>query len=384
MQHVAIIGCGQLARLMALAGWRLGLSFSFLAQPGEATDCVKGLGEVVVAEQESDPETIFQQLGQPHVITVEKEQVPISLLQSLQRFCPVYPKPDAVAACQHRFRERRLLSKLDIPTARYHRATCAQDVGEAAKELGSPLVVKFTESGYDGRNQWHLHNKSQLQEFLQNYAGEEALIEEWVPFDREISLIAARSTSAETQCYALTENRHSGGILQCSEAPADNVSPQLRAQAQTFIGRLLDALDYVGVLAMECFQVQDKLLVNELAPRVHNSGHWTLLGCSTSQFENHLRAILGMPLGATDTHGYSGMVNILGSDQHPDTTDLVSAHATVSLYNKTNKPRRKLGHVNVRHSSRPALRAEMERIESQLFGETALSPGAELSKQARG
>lgn len=384
MMRVAVIGGGQLARMMALNGLRLGLQFSFLVEPDESTQCVDNLGEKVVWDlvellndgSEAAFHDLFNALGRPQVITVEKEAVPVDLLRGLAQFTAVHPNPDSVYQTQHRAREKQLLSRLSIPTASFKVASTFADVRAAYAEFGLPLFIKAVESGYDGKNQWQIHSVADLESFERESPAGPWVVEKHVRFDREASLIGARSASGETVFYPLTENLHRRGILIRSIAPAPNLGADTERNAQDYMQRLFAELNYVGVLAMECFVCGDDLLVNELAPRVHNSGHWTMDAGICSQFENHLRAIMDWPLGNTQPNGPKGMVNILGSrdltkhqPRHPGPSWLSDA-GTFHWYNKTDRPGRKLGHINIAHEDLATLQTLLAAQDEQLYGET--------------
>jgi 5-(carboxyamino)imidazole ribonucleotide synthase len=381
--RLAIIGGGQLARMMALDGLRLGIQFSFLVEPDESTQCIDGLGDKVVwdlgdllnSDDESSYRELFEALGRPQVVTVEKEAVPIEVLRGLTAFAHVHPNPDAVYLTQHRAREKNLLSRLMIPTANFQVAISCAEVRTAYEVFGLPLFIKAVESGYDGKNQWQLHSVADLESFERENPTGPWVVEQAVRFDREASLIGVRSASGEIAFYPLTENLHRRGILIRSIAPAPGISAETENDARDYMERLFNELNYVGVLAMECFVCGDDLLVNELAPRVHNSGHWTMDAGICSQFENHLRAIVDWPLGNTQPRGPKGMVNILGSrdltkhqPRHPGPSWLNDS-STFHWYNKTDRPGRKLGHINFAHDDLQILQKQLAVQDEQLYGE---------------
>tara|TARA_R110002110_G_scaffold415561_1_gene650781 strand:+ start:81864 stop:82976 length:1113 start_codon:yes stop_codon:yes gene_type:complete len=365
--HVGIVGSGQLARMLALAGWPMDVTFSFLAEENENSIGVDGLGDVVRRTDSASVSQIFAAMGRPDVITVEREHVDTDLLTGLAEHCPVRPGAKAVHACQHRLREKELISSLQLDTAPYRHANDTDEVRAAAADLGLPLVIKNCAEGYDGKGQWHIRAAQQLEEFCASSTEGDWLVESMIAFDREISIIAARSANGEIAMYPPTENLHEQGVLITSMAPASDISDALDKACHHYVHSLLEALDYVGVMAMECFVKGDRLMINELAPRVHNSGHWTINSHVTSQFENHLRAILGLRLGNTATDHYAGMINILGHHDEARELQLLSAESALHLYNKTDAPRRKLGHINVTTTSRDSLRAELERLHHALY-----------------
>lgn len=363
--HIAIIGCGQLSRMLALAGIPLGFRFSFIADtPDTDARPVERLGTVIGWERERSAASLYARLGRPDVVTAEKEQVDTSLLELLSRYCAVHPNPAAFATFQDRRREKALLSRLRIPSSPHVHATSA---AEAADKLTLPLVAKSCREGYDGKNQHILRTRQDVIAFDATARDGDFIIEQWVPFERELSIISARDTAGNISHYPITENVHENGILKHSVAPAENVSETLSLIAGDYITRVMHDTQYVGVMAMECFVVNGRLLVNEIAPRVHNSGHWTQSGCKTSQFENHLRAIAGLPLGSTDYHGVSGMVNLIG--RRVPTEAAFSTHSTMHWYDKAERPGRKLGHVNFHGASHEELKQKMSQ-----FRREALEP----------
>ena len=386
VSHIGIVGCGQLSRMLALAGLPMGMRFSFLAEESESVQCISsdksGFGHIVRmvggADQQAAAE-LYEALGQPDVITVERESVPVPLLRKLKAFCPVYPDPDIVWTIQNRHREKTLVAEAGLPTSPWVRIENNDSVVEAIKILGGyPVVIKSTEDGYDGYNQWVVETEAELDNFeqarttsLQAVAETGKGISEWIverkiPFDREISVIGARNAKGEVVCYTPGENRHQRGILKASMVPAPALLPVLEEKAKAYISTLLEKTDYVGVLAVECFVVGDELIINELAPRVHNSGHWSMDGARTCQFENHIRAITNLPLGATTLKGVAGMVNLLGLRLCDDTTAptaLIQPKTHLHWYGKSSRPGRKLGHVNILCDSEEELVALIETTE---------------------
>ncbi|ABM03804.1 5-(carboxyamino)imidazole ribonucleotide synthase [Psychromonas ingrahamii 37] len=348
--RIAIVGCGQLSRMMALAGLPLGIQFSFIHDDkSQNRDCVQGLGIIeyspdkIKSTNSYDTKAIaqlYQALGQPDCISVEKEQVDLALLQALADFCPIYPCVAAIKACQHRGEEKQLLTDLAIPTSPYFYNNGAK---QAVQTLGYPVMAKSCTEGYDGKNQWLIKTPSDAVQF-DKLQIEDYIIEKFIEFDKEISLISVRSQSGQIKHYSLTENHHQQGMLTHSIAPALNIPDSVKLQAQHYMESLLNQLEYVGILAIEFFVVGDSLMVNELAPRVHNSGHWTQLGSITCQFENHIRALAGLNLGSTEQIAVTGMFNLIGTKQPP--FDALTQNSKLYWYNKAPKAKRKLGHIN--------------------------------------
>ena len=368
--HIAIFGCGQLAQMTAKAGVELGLTFSFVADPGEDCRCVAALGEVVTYTPAMTAHSLFHALGQPQVITVEKEMVDADLLKALKQYAAVYPDDKAIRITQNRIREKNAIRDLDIPTADFKVITSLEQLRQLITEFGLPLYIKAAESGYDGYHQWRIKTPADLdQQGLADAIeqGVALIAEKHVPYHREISVIAARSPGGDVVFYPLMENKHEEGVLIATVTPAPTVAADLERQALDYMQRLLEAMDYVGILTMECFQTEDSIIVNELAPRVHNSGHWSIEGSSTSQFENHCRAISAKPLGETAMTGLAGLVNMLG--HHGDPEHFTQDNMHYHRYGKQERPRRKLGHITVCADNIDGLKQALNQVIQQLYGD---------------
>ena len=318
MTLVACIGGGQLGRMLGLAGLPLGLSFRFLDPSAEA--CARDVGELVVAEYD-DPLALGRLADGADVVTFEFENVPV---EAAARVGAV-PGPASLEQGQDRLREKELFRSLAIPTARFG----------SVEETGLPALVKSRRLGYDGKGQRRVDVADAL--------GEGELAEELVAFDRELSIVGVRARSGETRFWPVGENVHRDGILRVTRAPAPG-APQ--SDAEAICTKVMDALGYVGVLAVELFEVGGRLLANEFAPRVHNTAHWTIDGAATSQFENHLRAILGLPLGSTELRAPCAMVNLIGSVPALEAM-LELPGARVHLYGKAPREGRKVGHLTL-------------------------------------
>lgn len=363
--HIGIYGTGQLARMMAHDGKKLGATFSFIAEPNDDVSAIKGLGEQVMFSGNESADDIYKALGEPEVITVEKEAVDVPLLRELQKRCRVSPNPDVLEITQHRLREKNFLNKIGIPTAGYAEANSAADVKKAIENLGIPVAVKSIEQGYDGKNQWHLKTEQDVEKFLETYNNSPLIIEQWVPFEAEVSLIAARSLAGDIAFYAMAHNEHRGGILISSIVPAKNYQEKFTKRAQEYLSKILTESNYVGVLSMECFVKGDELLVNELAPRVHNSGHWSQAGTTCSQFENAIRAVMGIELGNTELKGPTAMLNLLGKEVAK--SDITIPGAQLHWYDKQCKPKRKVGHINFQHDDYAELEKHLAALEKQVY-----------------
>lgn len=364
--RIAIVGSGQLARMLALAGLPLGYQFSFLVDTGADTDtrCVDGLGDLVFLQPGMTADVLYEELGSPDVLTFEKEQCNIEPLRGLQELTRISPSFDAIACCQNRHGEKQLLQKLQIPSSPFVYATEPSVLQQAVEDLGTPLVVKSISEGYDGKNQWRINSADDLAAVPADMLARGVIAEQWIPFLAEASLVGARRSDGECVFYPLAENTHRQGILVKSVVPASENCQRMTDVAVDYLQRIMEELNYVGVMAMECFVCEDELLVNELAPRVHNSGHWSQDGALCSQFENHLRAITGLTLGATENLGFAGMVNILGPNSEPQ--ELLSAQSTLHWYNKTIRPGRKQGHVNFLTESGDELQERMQTLSELL------------------
>ena len=361
-RRIGILGAGQLGRMLALAGLPLGLHFRFFdpTPDGPAAELA-----AQVAAPYDDRDALARFAADCDVITYEFENVPVETAEFLAQFAPVYPPPDALRAAQDRLTEKRVLLGLGIPTPLFDAVGSLVELKDTAERFGLPAVLKTRRMGYDGKGQFVLKNDSDIRAAWQAAQNQSLILEGFVPFERELSLIAVRSVSGATAFYPLLENQHRDGILRQTLLPAPDVSPDLQAEAEDHLRRLLEALNYVGVLTVEFFEVNGRLVANEMAPRVHNSGHGTIEGAETSQFENHLRAICGLPLGATNVRGVSAMLNLIGA--LPDTNAVLHIPgAHLHLYGKSPRPGRKLGHITLRADSRDALAEPLAQILSLL------------------
>ncbi len=361
---VGVVGGGQLGRMLAIAGLPLDLRFRFL-DPDPAAPA-GAVGELVVGAYE-DPDRLAALAQGAAAVTWEFENVPAASAERLRALGPVYPPPPALAVAQDRLQEKRLFERLHIPCAAYRAVDAPEAVGPAARAVGLPARLKTRRLGYDGRGQVVLERGTDAEgaAALAALGGVPCLVEASVPFERELSVIGVRGGAGRVAVYPLVENHHAGGILQLSLAPAPRLSAALQASGAALCVRILEALDYRGVLAVECFQVAGRLLASEIAPRVHNSGHWTIEGAETSQFENHLRAGLGWPLGSTAARGVSAMVNCLGTLPDADAV-LAVPGAHLHRYGKAPRAQRKVGHVTVAAEDAGGLRARLAQLATVL------------------
>lgn len=353
--RTGILGGGQLARMLALAGYPLGLDFSVLEPSPDA--CAGPLAHWITADY-ADEEALARMAGECDCITYEFENVPAEAVQRLNREKPVFPPPHALAAARDRFLEKTLFNQLDIETAPFARVDDVASLRQAVEDVGLPGVLKTRTLGYDGKGQVVLREAGELEAAWQAIGEVPAIFEGFVGFEREVSIIAVRSRSGEVAFYPLAHNVHHQGILRISRDLHDDPA---QALAERYARKVLERLDYVGVLAIEYFQLGDHLLANEMAPRVHNSGHWTIEGSVTSQFENHLRAILDWPLGDTASTGWSAMLNLIG--ELPDRRRILQLPgAHLHLYGKAPREGRKLGHVTLVEESPELLQAKLEHL----------------------
>jgi len=354
---VGILGGGQLGLMLARAARELGVE-PLIHDP--KPDAVAGQVARHLAVDWTDHDA-QDALAACDVVTYEFENVPISIVESLAARVPVHPSPAALAISGDRVSEKNLFRELGIETAPFAVVNTRADLDRAVAEIQLPAILKTRRFGYDGKGQAVLRRETDLEEAWAQLGGHPLILEGLIPFEREVSVIAARSSDGSICHWPVTENAHVDGMLHISRAPAADFSPALFESASKALESIMAKLDYVGVLVVEFFQLGETLIANEMACRVHNSGHWTIEGSATSQFENHLRAVSGLPLGKTERAGYSLMINLVG--QIPD-LDVFAADPDihVHVYGKSAAPGRKLGHVTVLADSREALEARTHRV----------------------
>jgi 5-(carboxyamino)imidazole ribonucleotide synthase len=327
---IGILGGGQLGYMLALAGYPLGLHFRFLDPSPEAP--VGRIANRVTADFNDEPALEKFSHGL-QVVTYEFENVPVTAARFLGERVPVYPPAVALEEAQDRLREKRLFRRLEIPTTEFAEIVKREDLVAAVKQVGLPAMLKTCRMGYDGKGQWLLRTAEDVEKARGELPEVPLILEKFVPFARELSILGVRGRGGEVAFYPLIENHHRGGILRLSLAPAPNLTASLQQEAEHAARKVLESLGYVGVLCIEFFEMDGRLLANEMAPRVHNSGHWTIEGAVTSQFENHLRAILGMPLGSTAAVGVSAMINLIG--EIPESAEVLNiSNAHLHLYGK--------------------------------------------------
>lgn len=341
---IGILGGGQLGRMLSVAAARLGFR-THIFEPAECPPAGHVADRVTTASYTD--EAALRAFGSGvDVITYEFENVPTSALDLLGSLAPIHPGREALRISQDRITEKDFLSGLGLSVAPYAALEDAASMAAALEKIGTPAILKTRRFGYDGKGQARLKSADDAAQALEGMAGAPAVLEGFIDFSAEISVIAARGTSGEVACFDPGENVHEGGILRKTTVPA-NVASSLRMDAVLLAGRILNALDYVGVMGVELFVTKSGLVVNEIAPRVHNSGHWTQNGCTVDQFEQHIRAIAGWPLGNGQRHSDVVMENLIGDDMNRVANLAAQAETALHLYGKSEvKPGRKMGHVN--------------------------------------
>jgi 5-(carboxyamino)imidazole ribonucleotide synthase len=367
---VGIVGAGQLGRMMALAGYPLGLDFLFLDRSADTP--AARLAPALVGEF-TDPALLGTLAQRCDVISFDWENISVEALRSAARGRRVRIAPPlrALAAAQDRLAEKRLFERLGIPTTRYMAVDSYAALVRAVTRIGLPGVLKTRRMGYDGKGQAVLRTPADIGRAWEALGTAPLIYEEFVPFDAEVSAIGVRSTRGETAFYGLCRNHHVDGILRLTLAP--HGQPALERRARTYLRRILEAFGYTGVLTVEFFVRHGRLIANEMAPRVHNSGHWTIEGTVASQFENHLRAILGLPLGSTRSTGHAAMINLIGAVP-PARKLLASPELHLHDYGKAPRPGRKVGHCTIVCPGRSDRDRRARRLLRQLYPRLAVNP----------
>lgn len=356
---IGVIGGGQLGRMLALAGTPLDMEFIFLDPAADA--CARVAGEHLRADY-TDQQYLRQLADTVDLVTFEFENVPAETVAFLAQFVPVYPAAEALRIARDRWFEKSLFEELGIPTPAFADIRDQNDLDQAVVNIGLPAVLKTRTLGYDGKGQKVLRNVHDVSGAFAELGSVPCILEGFVDFSGEVSLIAVRARDGQTLFYPLVHNRHESGILRLSVASSGH---PLQALAEDYVKRVLDRLDYVGVLAFEFFEVDGGLKANEIAPRVHNSGHWTIEGAECSQFENHVRAVAGLPLGSTAKVGESAMLNFIGEVPPADEV-LKIADCHLHHYSKAFKPGRKVGHATLRCRDRQTLEQRIQAVEALL------------------
>ena len=355
--RVGIVGGGQLGRMLALAGHPLGITCTTL-DPTAASPAAQVAPAIVGAY--GDLEALAELAAGCDVATYEFENVPVDAARFLATRVPVHPEAEALEVAQDRLAEKTLFTAVGLPVPAYAAVHDLSSLRDAVDEIGLPAVLKTRRLGYDGKGQAIVRDALRADDAWRAVGEQPSVLEAFVPFDRELSIVAARAGDGATVFYPLVENVHRDGILRISRAPA-LVDDDTRRRAEAHARAVLERLGYVGVLAIELFDVSGELLGNEMAPRVHNSGHWTIEGAATSQFEQHLRAVCGLPLGDPSARGTSAMVNLIGA--LPATDDVLAVPgAHLHRYGKEPRPARKVGHVTVVADDPDAVEERLARL----------------------
>lgn len=343
---IGILGGGQLSRMLALAGKPLGLDFVFYEPNREHS--VKNLGDIITAEY-TDQVRLKEFAEKVNVITYENENIPKETLLHLIPYCPVFPNIEALTVSQDRLVEKNFFQTLQIPTTRYLPVNTKEDLLTAIEELKFPLLLKKRSFGYDGKGQWLIKNQEDFEQIATANC-QHAIAEAFLQFDREFSLISVSDANGLIHFYDVNENEHRHGILRRT---INRINDPCFERAKGYLTHIVERLGYVGILTVEFFQRGNALIANEMAPRVHNSGHWTIEGAKTSQFENHLRSILQWPMGSTKSLGYATLYNLLGEIPNKESL-LKDPELHLHDYQKEPRPNRKVGHITLlaQHSHR--------------------------------
>lgn len=367
--NIGILGGGQLALMMAQVGSSLGLSFMFFCPDSRA--CAASFGRHLCAPYDD-------KLAQKHfakwsdVATYEFENIPLSVVESLQQQIPLHPASSVLSVARDRLAEKLLFRNLGISTAKFAPVNSLATLINVIEEISFPAILKQRTQGYDGKGQMLLRNASDLSAAWEKIGKVPCIVESMVAFRRELSIIAARNQKGDIVFYPVSENYHRDGILRLSISRQDD---PMQVRAEGIIRGIMHNLGYVGIMVLEFFQVGDQLYANELAPRVHNSGHWTIEGAETSQFENHLRAICGLPLGKTSSAQISAMINLIG--RLPVAAQIRNIPgASLHIYDKEERPGRKVGHVTLTSSD-----CSPEEFDMRLAALTQLAGESELASQ---
>jgi len=359
---IGVLGAGQLGRMLALSAYPLGHQMRFLALSEEDPSSL--LGKTFI--HNNNPEMVSNFADSSDIVTYESENTDVTIVNEISKNTKVYPSDKSLYISQHRGREKALLDTLKIPCAPYQMVNSLDDLKSAIKNIGIPSILKTATDGYDGKGQFLIKSEAQIDEAWEKMSGVDAILEGFINFKRELSLIAVRGIDGSLEYYPLVENSHHEGILRQTLAPAQNISVSLQNKAEEYMSSLLKEIKHVGVLTIELFESDDGLLVNEIAPRVHNSGHWTIEGAQTSQFENHIRAITESPLGQTTmTSKFSAMINIIGV-HGPIQKVLETKNAHLHLYNKAERTGRKLGHITLTSNSIDELNKTIDSLKEYL------------------
>lgn len=364
---IGVLGGGQLGRMIGEAAQKLGHRCRFL-DPAESP-CAAAFG-VHHRASFDDREALNAFIDGIDILTYEFENVPVEPLEDLEKSefktIPIRPRPKALRVSQDRFAEKEFFARLEIPTVAYRKVDSPEELAAAFQDLGPGSRLKTRRFGYDGKGQRRLDELGDPAAIWESLGRQPAILEEGVDFDREVSVIAVRGTGGEVATWPAVENHHREGILRLSLAPAPGLDPEAARDARVYTKNVLEALDYVGVVAIEYFLAGSRVIANEMAPRVHNSGHWTIEGSTTSQFANHVRVITGNKPAPTDMDGVVAMMNLIG-DIPPECHRLAEADdLTLHVYGKEPRPGRKVGHLTLRAPNNDVLRWRLNEVAASL------------------
>jgi len=361
---IGILGGGQLARMLALSGYPLGIDFVCIDPKMDSS--AKKVANVIHCDFNHINE-INRHLHDVDFVTYETENLPLDAVQAIAKKYKLLPNIEVLRVTQDRLYEKDFFSQLNIPTAEYSSVETWDDLKKAIDRMNFPLVLKTRRHGYDGKGQMIIHNLDDAKHAWESMCSHELIVEKFIRYRFEASLISVRSFSGEVLFYPLILNQHKNGILRISQAPYDNV--ELKNVAEKYALNILEKFNYVGVMTIEFFCLDDVLIANEMAPRVHNSGHWTIEGADTSQFENHLRAISGLPLGATEAKGFSAMINCIGNEPKKVNALLKIPGLHFHTYEKEPMPNRKLGHITICADNKEELTMNIKKAMNYLLEE---------------
>src|SRR3990167_24460 len=346
---VGVLGGGQLARMLAIAGKPLGIQL--ICYESIENPCANSVANIIKGDF-NDENALATFAETVDCITLETENIPLTFAEFVAKQRALLPNEFTLKITQDRLYEKECLQSLQIPTAKFHAINTWDDLETALNTFNYPAILKTRKSGYDGKGQAVIHDKQGAVNAWEQLKSHELILESFVNFASEVSLICVRAKNGEVKFYPLVENEHREGILRLSKAPF--IHPILQKKAENYANTLVTHFNYIGVMAIEFFVMGNELIANEIAPRVHNSGHFTIEGARTSQFENHLRAICGLPLGSTETIGFSAMYNLIGEE--PVREKILSIPNTYyHSYGKAARPGRKLGHITINALSEDAL-----------------------------
>ncbi|MDA9208006.1 5-(carboxyamino)imidazole ribonucleotide synthase [Octadecabacter sp.] len=340
---IGILGGGQLGRMLSVAASRLGFK-TCVFEPG--ADCpASHVANYHMQAGYDDIDALTKFAQSCDVVTYEFENIPTEALDAIEAITPIHPNRDALATSQDRFFEKNFLTRIGLQTAPYAAVEDAETLEQAIDQIGTPAILKTRRMGYDGKGQSRLMSPDDAPQAIVDMAGAQAVLEGFIDFSHEVSVIGTRGIDGQIACFDPGENVHRDGILHTTTVPA-TLTPSQRTDAVLLTANILNALDYVGTMGVELFVTSTGLIVNEIAPRVHNSGHWTQQGCTVDQFEQHIRAIAGWSLGDGSRHSNVVMENLIGDDVDR-IPDIAKTNTAIHLYGKADaKPGRKMGHIN--------------------------------------